>query len=77
MPEVTISDAYAHLPAAARVTFDALSFSVILGTLLNHLPTIAAGLSVIWSIIRIYETKSVQRLLARFGRKRKSPDNNA
>lgn len=39
---------------------DWASVSIAFGTLLQVLPSIAAALSIVWSIIRIYETKTVQ-----------------
>ena len=40
---------------------DWTSIGIALGTLMQILPSIAAALSIVWSIIRIYETKTVQR----------------
>lgn len=42
---------------------DVLSLSVVVGTLANWLPSIAAIISIIWGVIRIYETDTVQRML--------------
>jgi DMSO reductase anchor subunit len=39
---------------------DWASVSIAFGTLLQVLPSIAAALSIVWSVIRIYETKTVQ-----------------
>ena len=39
---------------------DAASVVTVVGTLMNVLPAIAAVFSIVWSIIRIYETKTVQ-----------------
>jgi DMSO reductase anchor subunit len=39
---------------------DWTSIGIALGTLMQILPSIAAALSIIWSVIRIYETKTVQ-----------------
>lgn len=44
---------------------DWTSIGIALGTLIQILPSIAAGLSIVWSIIRIYETKTVQTWLKR------------
>lgn len=71
---------FEHIPTGVKVSADVLSFSVIFGTLLNHLPSIAAALSIVWTTIRIFETKTVQRLLSKVSldrfRKRKNPDNS-
>ena len=39
---------------------DAASVVTVVGTLMNALPAIAAAFSIVWSVIRIYETKTVQ-----------------
>jgi len=44
---------------------DALSVATVLGTLMSYLPAIAALASLVWSLIRIYETKTVQRWLGK------------
>lgn len=41
---------------------DALSFITVLGTLMETLPAIAALFTIIWTGIRIYETKTVQKM---------------
>lgn len=42
---------------------DGLSVVTVVATLMNIFPAIAAILSIVWSIIRIYETATVQKLL--------------
>ena len=44
---------------------DWTSIGVVLGTLMNFLPAIAALTSLIWTCIRIYETKTIQGWLAK------------
>lgn len=39
---------------------DTVSIATVLGTLTHMLPSIAALFSIVWSAIRIYETKTVQ-----------------
>lgn len=39
---------------------DAASIVTVIGTLMNALPAIAALASLVWSLIRIWETKTVQ-----------------
>jgi len=46
-----------------KFTGDGISISLIGATLAGWIPTIAAALSVIWFLIRIYETCTVQRLI--------------
>ena len=42
---------------------DGVSLITVLGTLIDMLPAIAAALSIIWSLIRIWESKTVQNWL--------------
>lgn len=51
--------------AAAKHVGDAVSVVVVLGALAKVLPPIAAFLTIVWTAIRIYETRTVQRLLGR------------
>jgi len=44
-------------------SMDMLSLTAVGGWLIGVLPAIATGLSVVWMIIRIMETKTVQRFL--------------
>lgn len=44
---------------------DVLSITTVIGTLAQVLPSIAAGFTIIWTAIRIYETKTVQNFLKR------------
>lgn len=44
---------------------DALSLGVVVGTLVQILPAIAAFFTIIWTAIRIYESKTVQKLMGR------------
>jgi chromate transport protein ChrA len=46
---------------------DALSVVTVLATLAQWLPSIAALFTLIWTMIRIYETRTVQRWLKRNG----------
>lgn len=55
-------------PDSAKHLIDIASISTTLAALAGWLPAIAAILSIVWSAIRIYETKTVQALL----RKRKA-----
>lgn len=43
---------------------DALSIGSVMATLAGWLPAIAALASLVWTIIRIFETKTVQRWLS-------------
>ncbi len=45
---------------------DALSVGTVIATLAAWLPPLAALFTIVWTGIRIYETKTVQRFLNRF-----------
>ena len=44
-------------------SLDAASIGTALATLAGWLPHFAAAASLVWSLIRIYETRTVQRLI--------------
>lgn len=44
----------------AKTIGDAISISTVFATLAGWLPALAALASLIWTLIRIYETKTVQ-----------------
>ena len=44
---------------------DAVSVFTVVGTLGELLPPMAALFTLVWTVIRIYETKTVQRRLGR------------
>jgi len=50
---------------AAKAAVDAVSVSTAVATVAGWLPAIAAIFTIIWTAIRIYETRTVQRLLGR------------
>ena len=49
----------------AKTTADVVSLAIVGSTLAAWLPAIAAGISIVWGLIRIYETKTVQGWLKR------------
>lgn len=49
----------------AKHVVDALSIGTVAGTLAGILPSMAAIFTIVWTVIRIYETKTVQNLLGR------------
>jgi hypothetical protein len=49
----------------AKTVGDALSIVTVVGTLAEILPAIAALFTIVWTILRIYETNTVQKLLGR------------
>lgn len=53
------TDAHEH----AKAVVDALSIATVIGTLAQILPAMAALFSIVWSLIRIWETQTVQNLV--------------
>lgn len=49
----------------AKQAGDAISIGTVIATLAGWLPAVAALVTIVWTCIRIYETKTVQRLLGR------------
>jgi hypothetical protein len=60
-----MKDIIEHVSEPAKHVVDALSILTVLGTLVEFLPAIAALLSIVWSLLRIYESKTVQRWLGK------------
>ncbi|WP_267388661.1 hypothetical protein [Sphingomonas sp. GC_Shp_3] len=54
-----------HIPDGAKLSFDVASAGIVVGTLAQLLPHLAALLTIIWTLIRIYETDTVRGLLGR------------
>lgn len=57
---MTARDLWEQVPTGIKHLIDALSITTLLGTLAQMLPHIAAGLTIIWTAIRIVETQTVQ-----------------
>ncbi len=53
------------IPDGLKHFMDGVSVATVLGTLAQILPAIAALVTIIWTTIRIYETRTIQRLLGR------------
>lgn len=53
------------LGGALKRTLDVISISALLGTIAQMLPHVAALLTIIWTSLRIYETRTVQRWLGK------------
>lgn len=51
--------------AAAKAAGDIAALGITAGALMDWLPAIAAALSILWTIIRIYETRTVRRILSK------------
>ena len=54
-----------HLTDATKHVIDGVSIATAVGTMMQILPAIAALFTIIWTTIRIYETKTVQKLLGK------------
>jgi len=50
---------------STKTLIDGLSVVTVVGTIGELLPPMAALFTLIWTAIRIYETKTVQRLLGK------------
>ena len=58
-----------HLTEGTKHVLDGLSLVTVLGALMDMLPAIAALFTIIWTGIRIYETKTIQGWINRARRK--------
>lgn len=65
---------YSHLNEPAKHMLDGLSVVTVLGTLMNILPSIAALFTIVWTAIRIWETRTVRSW---FGRVREGDKEDA
>lgn len=52
-------------PEGFKLVGDGLSVGVWLGALVELLPAIAALVSIMWGLIRIYETRTIQKALGK------------
>ena len=50
---------------STKTLVDGLSVVTVVGTLGDLLPPMAALFTIVWTVIRIYETKTVQKMLGR------------
>ena len=55
--------AHEHLTEPTKHVIDGVSVATAIGTIMQILPAIAALFTIVWTAIRIYETKTVQKLL--------------
>lgn len=55
----------AELTEQSKTIIDALSIVTVLGTLLQALPALAALFTIIWTLIRIWESDTVRGLTGR------------
>jgi len=57
--------AHEHLTDATKHVIDTASIATAVGTIMQLLPAIAALFTIVWTCIRIYETKTMQKLLGK------------
>jgi hypothetical protein len=55
-----MKDPFMNMDEASKHIIDFASVLTVLGTLADMLPAIAAVFTIVWTAIRIYETKTVQ-----------------
>lgn len=60
-----MKDPFMNMDEASKHIIDFASVLTVLGTLADMLPAIAAIFTIVWTAIRIYETKTVQRWLGK------------
>lgn len=58
-----------HINEGVKQAADAISIITVVGTLMEVLPAVAALFTIVWTAIRIYETKTVQGWINRAKRK--------
>ena len=51
-----------NVSESTKHVVDAASLFTVLGTLVDFLPAVAAAFTIVWTLIRILETKTVQKL---------------
>jgi hypothetical protein len=52
-----------HIPESTKPLGDAVSLVTVVGTVMEFLPAVAAILTIVWTLIRIWETETVQSLV--------------
>jgi hypothetical protein len=60
-----MNDFFNSMDDASKYILDVLSFATVLGTLANMLPSLAALFTIIWTGIRIYETRTIQKWIGK------------
>ena len=66
-----MKDPFSHMDEGVKHVVDGLSLVTVLGTLVDFLPAVAAVFTIVWTAIRIYETKTVQGWLGKRNAERK------
>lgn len=52
-----------HIPESTKPLGDAVSLVTVVGTVMEFLPAVAAILTIVWTLIRIWETETVQSII--------------
>lgn len=53
---------------------DAISITITVGAIVNFLPAVAALLTIVWTAIRILETKTIQKAIGKWTKKHSRKD---
>lgn len=61
-----------HISEGVKHIGDAVSAFIAVGALVNMLPSIAALMTIVWTAIRIYETKTFRALISKICGKSKA-----
>ena len=56
---------YKEVPTLERHLIDMASVGTVIGTMTNHLPSVAALLTILWTGIRVWETDTIRSLTGR------------
>ncbi len=54
-----------HTVASLKAAGDVFSIGTVVAAIAGWLPAVAALFTIVWTAIRIYETRTVQKLLGR------------
>jgi hypothetical protein len=58
--ELQMTKYFENIDEHTKHLIDGVSVATVMGTLMSWLPAIAALFTIIWTVIRIYETKTIQ-----------------
>jgi len=47
----------------AKAAVDVIAVTTTVSTLMGWLPAVAAALSIVWTVVRIFETNTIQNLI--------------
>ena len=54
-----------NVSESTKHVVDAASMLTVLGTLVDFLPAVAAAFTIVWTLIRIWETETVRKLFCK------------